>query len=52
MATQVQLQVRARCAVLDADGHVVVMFGGANALAAGREWADRGYLVVDVDLDD
>lgn len=52
MPTQVQLQVKARCAVLDADGHVVVMFGGANALAAGQEWAERGYRVVDVDFDD
>ena len=49
MGTRSQVQVRPTCAVLDADGHVVVMFGGINARAAGKEWADRGYRVVDVE---
>lgn len=42
-------QVGTTWAVLDADGHVVVLFEGEGAWAEAQEWASRGYTVAEVE---
>ena len=48
MATAVHTKLQPTFAVLDNDGHVVVLFAGSDAADAGQEWAQRGYQVVDL----
>ena len=45
MSTQTAVRVEPMRAVLDGDGHVVVIFAGNEADEAAQEWADRGYRV-------
>ena len=45
MTTQTAVRVQQMRAVLDNDGHVVVLFAGNDADEAAQEWADRGYRV-------
>lgn len=42
-------QVGTTWAVLDNDGHVVVLFSGEGAWAEAQEWASRGYTVTEVE---
>ena len=41
-------QVGTTWAVLDVEGHVVVLIEGEGAWAEAQEWAARGYTVAEV----
>ena len=45
MTTQATVREDTMRAVLDDNGHVVVLFAGNDADEAAQEWADRGYRV-------
>jgi hypothetical protein len=45
MTTQAAVRVETMRAVLDSEGHVVVLFAGNDADEAAQEWAERGYRI-------
>ena len=50
MTTQTAVRVEPMRAVLDGDGHVVVIFLGSDAAEAAQEWAEQGYRVESMEI--